>query len=801
MRILVVDDDRDMLDSMIELIANNGGHEIHAANSSEEAIELVNRLEGVDLLITDVVMQPINGFELRQALLEVYPDLMSVFVSAYDLSEYGEVTKGARVLGKPVSTEELAEAIATVENNLMAFRSMRDGIKAEKQSGAKEAATEQDPARTTANLSHLMQKQGFTGKLDQFQLVDIIQMCCLSRRSGRLRLSKGVDKGVLFLHDGNIVHAACGNLVGEEAVYRIIDWDFGEFHLDEGISADQQTITAGWESVIMEGVRRRDESHGVETADEDQGLIGKIVGDFEIVSKVGDGEWGEVYTARQQSVDRMVAVKVLRNDLHLDSETVQQFISDASAKANVQHPAIVSVYEAGQSNGVYFYARELVEGRTLADITAEGGALDDQTSLKVMHIVAEALSYLKQNKFPYREIDASNIFICNDGSPLLANPAVTGPDTSRPAQQEILTLAKIISASTQEGAAVSLEIRSLLNKMRQTGVGGFLSWGAVLQAVRALEPKVIPKDAYKLSERDEAAIRAVEQEKLKQRQTVIYSAAAALVLVVLVFGILVFQMSGTETVKDYNEMIEVPGGEFTYQDTSISLPTFWISKHEVTIGMYQKFLEDLAANPTNEYNHVNQPRGKSHEPARWLLMKEAAENKDVSFDGAPLSLDCPIFNIDWWDAYAYAKWAGHRLPSEQEWEKAARGKDGRLFPWGNKFDPKKTNSAADYSPNGNVEGQIDNFNWWAPVDSLTQDVSPYGVLAMAGNVAEWTSSWGDDPKGPETIPIIRGGSFGSVDDSGKPDVRATRRSIVLLPEQSDARVGFRTAANEKPASE
>ncbi len=799
MKILVVDDDSEMLASLVDLISKEERHEVFAAGSSEEAIEIINNIRRIDLLVTDVVMHPVNGFELRQALLEVYPDLMSIFVSGYDLSEYEEVTKGARVIGKPVESDELMEAIATVENNLMAFRSMREGIRAEEGEAEVEAQTDvKDEARTTANLSHVMQKQGFTGKLDQFQLVDIIQMCCLSRRTGRLRLSKGVDKGVIFLQDGNIVHAASGNLTGEQAVYRIIDWDFGEFHLDEGIESEQQTIKSGWESVIMEGVRLRDESHDPETNEEEQGLIGKVVGDFEVVSKIGDGEWGEVYAAKQLSVDRMVVLKVLRNDLHLNTEAVQQFISDASAKANVQHPAIVSVYEAGESNGVYYYARELVEGRTLADITAEGGALDDPTTLKVLHIVAEALSYLKQNKFPYREIEAGNIFICNDGNPLLANPAITGSETMRPAQQEILSLSKIISQATQEGAAVSQEIRSLLNKMRQTGVGGFLSWGAVLQAVRALEPKVIPKDAYKLSERDEAAIRAVEQEKRRQRQTVILSAVAALVLVGTVFGALIFQMSGDKENRIFDEMIEVPGGEFTYQGTSISLPTFWISKHEVTIGMYMEFLDDLAANPTDEYNHANQPRGKSHEPARWLLMKEAAENKNDSFDGAPLSLDCPVFNIDWWDAYAYAKWAGRRLPSEQEWEKAARGDDGRLYPWGNDFNPRKTNSAADYSPNGNVKGQIDNYNWWAPVDSLTEDVSPYGVIAMAGNVAEWTASWSDDPKGPGTIPVIRGGSFGSLDESGKPDVRTTRRSVILLPEQSDARVGFRTAANKKP---
>lgn len=803
MKIFLVDDEADVLAAMTEIVSSTGVHEVGYATDGESALKAVSEGGGIDLLITDVVMEPMDGFELRQRLLEKYPDLITVFVSGYDLTDFSEHTRGHKILAKPVQAAELLAAVETAERTLRVYAAIRADMKEKAQAVDQEAdgtGATKGKSGVTANLSHLMQRQGFTGKLNQFQLVDIIQMCCISRRTGRLRLSKGVEKGVLFLRDGQIAHAVCGKLTGEEAVYKIIDWDFGEFSFDEGITVEMRSIQAGWESVVMEGVRRRDESRGAsQESGGSQGIVGKVVGDYEVLRKLGEGEWGAVYEARQISVDRPVALKVLRDDLHLDAEAVQQFIADASAKANVQHPAIISVYEAGESNGLYFYAREMVDGHTLADVAAQGISLDDQTALRTIRVVSEALSYLNHFKVPHSEIDGHNIFITTEGNPLLANPATVVGQQTLPVQQEIAGLSRIVSAATQEGAGVGPEVKSLLSKMRLQGEGGFLSWGALIQHVRSLEPKVVPKDAYKLSERDEAAIRAVEMEKKRQKRAAILSAIGFFALICVAVGFVYWQLVLRKQGHIFDEMVKVPAGEFIFQNgEKKSLPDFWISKHEVSIGMYMKFLDALEKNPTAEYDHEKQPKGKSHVPARWNLMKEAAIYKKVTFDGAHLELDSPIFNIDWWDAYAYAKWRGHRLPTEEEWEKAARGTDGRLYPWGNEFDQKKANTAADFSPNPTLKGAIDGYNRWAPVDAYNSDASPFGVLQMAGNVAEWTSTWEDDPQGSGVIPVIRGGHFSSTNPDGTPDVKVTRRVVLLLPDQSDIRLGIRTVSDTPP---
>jgi len=157
----------------------------------------------------------------------------------------------------------------------------------------------------------------------------------------------------------------------------------------------------------------------------------------------------------------------------------------------------------------------------------------------------------------------------------------------------------------------------------------------------------------------------------------------------------------------------------------------------------------------------------------------------------------PVVNITYEQARAYCAWAGKRLPTEAEWEKAARGTDARLYPWGNVWDAERANLWGD-------DVGPDRFYRTSPVGSFPKGASPYGVLDLIGNVWEWCADWYDpayyaqsparDPRGPKAATasrVVRGGAFSS---PRRPtgDVLVTNRSK-NAPNQPIDRLGCRCA--------
>jgi hypothetical protein len=224
--------------------------------------------------------------------------------------------------------------------------------------------------------------------------------------------------------------------------------------------------------------------------------------------------------------------------------------------------------------------------------------------------------------------------------------------------------------------------------------------------------------------------------------------------------------------KSYGAPVRVDPGEFFYQDGERRfLPGFDIDPVEVTIAQYAEFLR--AVGLSTEYDHPSQPVNKGHSNPKWTELYEAAV-AGLDFDGTRLTVNDPAVYLDWFDAWAYARWKRRRLPSEEEWEKAARGTDGRRFPWGS--DEQK--GAANI-----YEG--DAAKKWSEPTAYLLDRSVYGVYDMAGNVSEWTETI-DTKSG---MPVVRGGNFGNS------SAEITRR-VVNQPctTQSD-RIGFRTVGS------
>ena len=238
-------------------------------------------------------------------------------------------------------------------------------------------------------------------------------------------------------------------------------------------------------------------------------------------------------------------------------------------------------------------------------------------------------------------------------------------------------------------------------------------------------------------------------------------------------------------------MVRVPAGQFLMgtevrarnerPEHTVTLDDYYIDQFEVTFASFAEFLNAKGNQFEGNANWVeaNDPDLRIHEVDGVWQVDAGSENY-------------PMVEMTWYGARAYCEWRGGRLPSEAEWEKAARGPDGRTFPWGEEISCEQANYA------GCTYAAM-------PVDSLPAGASPYGAYHMAGNVMEWVSDWYDieyyanspaeNPTGPETgdFRLLRGGTW--LHAAG--NVRTTYR-FPKLPVLTYVTVGFRCARNAFP---
>ncbi len=524
---------------------------------------------------------------------------------------------------------------------------------------------------------------------------------------------------------------------------------------------------------------------------------GMNLGAYYLQEPAGEGAETLDFLAWQASMSRHVLLHALSAEAAKEPAAVEKFLADARAKAAVTHPYLLAVHEAGEADGHYFYSSDFVPGYTLAAYAAAGHQLDDRVLLAAMRTAAEVSGHFGQQGLGRRRLEPGDVLLDGSLRPRLANLAQSGAVTPPDEGSEVRAFAAVIGQLAAPGGAVAGAAATLQEAERP-------DWALVLQTANAAQPVSAPKDAGRLGARAAKSKELVEQSKRQQKKRLLITAALSmLVLLVGVLALLRFFAGGTRTVV--TSMIEIPAGEFVYQDGErVTLPAFWIDEHEVTIADYKEFLDFLEANPDQAKNfaHPDMPEGKSHVPLDW------ADNNALTppmpgyytravrwkqFKDAPLEVDSPVFNVDWFDAYAYAKWKGRRLPTEQEWEKAARGTDARKFPWGNEEDPTRAGTGHDYDPDPKKGGDLDGYKRWSPVNQPAGDVSPYGVRGLGGNVSEWTATFAPHEEGMGgEVPVVRGGNWGN------PEHHVTRRRAILDPLQQQDTLGFRTVSDTPP---
>ena len=209
MQLLIAHRDAEMGEQLAQMVIDYTAHECDLAGSAPAALDWARRHAHCGLLITQLEGDDYDGLTVGAALSEAFPGLQTLFLPAYPAEEQRLEVAGTKVFPEPIDGEALLSAIARAES-----------------------ATSETP--------------------DLFHVADVVQMCCLSRRSGAVQMVKDNRSGILFLRHGAAVHAETSGGRGRDAFMEICGWKRVEFAYDRSVRPPVETITETWDEMLIE---------------------------------------------------------------------------------------------------------------------------------------------------------------------------------------------------------------------------------------------------------------------------------------------------------------------------------------------------------------------------------------------------------------------------------------------------------------------------------------------------------------------------------------------------------------------
>jgi serine/threonine-protein kinase len=556
-------------------------------------------------------------------------------------------------------------------------------------------------------------------------------------------------------------------------------------------------------------------------------LIGQSLGRYHILQQLGEGGMATVYKAHDVSLNRDVAVKVIRTDIFgpaVLQRLSERFKREGQALAKLTHPNIVTVLEYGEHNSVPYLVMPYLPGGTLKSRVKKPIPYLD--AVRLLMPIAQALAHAHDLGIIHRDVKPANILITRTGEPLLSDFGIaklldteetreltgTGvgigtPEYMAPEQgmgqaderADIYALGivfyELVTGRIPYRADTPMAI--LIKKREEPLPRPKMFIPSLPDSVENILIKALardPRNRYQTAREFANALDRLSRGETVTQETKKPSTpnSALLWTVVALRGLIVaticiftgFALRGTLPVSSQTEisttpaffspstatdsattftppivfiaspaseqvdsipmstatvapldMVQIPAGEFIMggvdgeaEDDEIPqhvvyLDSFWIDRTEVTVAKYNQCVE-------TGYCYLNN-----------------YQSTEISTDyyTNPFYSNYPILDVSWKNASDYCSWVGKRLPTEAEWEKAARGTNGQVFPWGDQS--PQSNHANMCDSNCLLEfantGINDGYTSLAPVGSYPNGASPYGLMDMAGNVWEWTADWYD----------------------------------------------------------
>eukprot|EP00903_Cladosiphon_okamuranus_P003645 g3643.t1 len=413
----------------------------------------------------------------------------------------------------------------------------------------------------------------------------------------------------------------------------------------------------------------------------------------------------------------------------------ESFLADVRAKAAVEHPLVGSIYEAFTEGELCFYTEELLPGKTLETRAGEGERFDPQFFVYVLRCIAEANEYHEAHGTATSAFDSGSVFVDDQRVVRIKNLAVFGGRLPDHSLRDVLKLGGELEPMLQLNRPGGTRCLTLLAWMRGEGVAKPLEWAEIRNYCEQIEQQLTEP-----SEVEAPPTAAVRPAGRNRNYLLVTGGVVLLLLLLAVFpkGKKKKNGGGAGGVREIS-WAPVNGG-FYHTEGGLRFRTgaFRISRTEVTIGEYAEFLEALEVVQEDKrtiYDHTEQPSEKDgHKPDDWKVLYATARENGIWGDHE-VTIDSPVVGVDWWDAYAYAKWKKGFLPTTEQWMAALLAQT-------------------------KVPSQIP-VSDWLPVSEIDLDRTTDGILGLAGSVAEWTSEPRPNPSNPlgEALWVIAGGSY------------------------------------------
>lgn len=473
------------------------------------------------------------------------------------------------------------------------------------------------------------------------------------------------------------------------------------------------------------------------------------LGDYRLLEPLSTHPGQTTWLAEQTSVGRTVVIVELT-----ELEYRDEFLAQVRAKAAVNHPLISSVYEAVSDEEQCFVALEHLPSASLAAHLQDRIKLPPLRLAHALRRTAEAM--LRLEGIATEPLTPAAIHIDGLGAVRLENIACDGAPEPDREISDVMRLGETLPAIVADGQPGAGRLQTVLAWMRGEGLDAPIGWAQVRTYSEQVENQLLESSPVA------ATTRPV------RKRTALLPAVLGGLAVVAGLGLAGLLKKDRDTPPPAPSEPSVPGpievgagNYFTPDGDKTDLAAYQLGACEVTIGEYHRFLDVLSALPPEDrdvFDHPGQPAEKEHhEPSDWTAMFSAAQD-GRTWEGRPMSLNCPVVNVDWYDAAAYCRWAGGRLPTQEEW-----------------FAPLE-------SPSTLLPAD------WGPVTDIgPRDTTPNGLRGMAGSVAEWTLEPGINPANPAGQPahVIIGGSF--IDSSSGAWTRQWTSDLLLRRDN----LGFR----------